>query len=342
MPDAFDDLYLLQYPEVKKAFLEELSKIVDAASVQKVEEAVKTNNAEEVIKSLNINPASWDKLLDVLQDVYKQTGLLSVLAWNRKIFWQEGYFTLRNTRAERVLAENSSRLVQDLQEEMLSTVQEKLAVGLARGANPRNTALDLVGRINRVTKKREGGLIGLSRNQTSWSENVRSYLQNMNPRYLKMQLRDKRFDSVVQKAMQEKKSLTKEQIEKIVVAYNNRALKFRADAVARTETMRAINRGKTEAIEQGIEQKLFDEKNVKKWWDNTKDSRTREKHVQLGMIYNRKKQIPFREPFVASDGSRMMYPSDISLGASPSETINCRCVVVYDIDFIAERLLHEK
>jgi hypothetical protein len=40
------------------------------------------------------------------------------------------------------------------------------------------------------------------------------------------------------------------------------------------------------------------------------------------------KEVPQDEPFVLPDGSKMMFPADISLGAPPEQTINCRCTMI--------------
>jgi hypothetical protein len=39
-------------------------------------------------------------------------------------------------------------------------------------------------------------------------------------------------------------------------------------------------------------------------------------------------------PFVLPDGSRMMYPGDTSLGADAGQTINCRCVERFEVDWL--------
>jgi hypothetical protein len=35
--------------------------------------------------------------------------------------------------------------------------------------------------------------------------------------------------------------------------------------------------------------------------------------------------VGFDAPFIAPDGSRMMFPGDTSLGAPGEQTIQCRC-----------------
>ncbi len=79
--------------------------------------------------------------------------------------------------------------------------------GQLEGNNPRVTALDIVGRIDPVTKKRVGGVIGLTNNQEQWVANGRRYLEQLDSKYFNLELRDKRFDGTVKKAIEAGKPL---------------------------------------------------------------------------------------------------------------------------------------
>lgn len=60
-----------------------------------------------------------------------------------------------------------------------------------------------------------------------------------------------------------------------------------------------------------------------KRWVSMKDKRVRETH---SIVDEDVKLI--QEPFLVGD-SLLMYPKDTSLGASPEEIVNCRCIVKY-------------
>lgn len=60
-----------------------------------------------------------------------------------------------------------------------------------------------------------------------------------------------------------------------------------------------------------------------KQWFTTLDERARETHLLADL-----QKVPIDEPFKVGD-SLMMFPMDLSLGASPEETINCRCTMQY-------------
>ena len=71
-----------------------------------------------------------------------------------------------------------------------------------------------------------------------------------------------------------------------------------------------------------FEKALLSGKKYKRWV-SMKDKRVRETH---SIVDEDVKLI--QEPFLVGD-SLLMYPKDTSLGASPEEIVNCRCIVKY-------------
>ena len=94
--------------------------------------------------------------------------------------------------------------------------------------------------------------------------------------------------------------------------------------IARTETTRVQNSAKMDIGKEG--QRLGF--TMKKKWIATTDGRVREDHLAMNGV-----EVPQDEPFVLPNGDKLMFPGDISLGASPENTINCRCTM---IEFIKE------
>lgn len=96
--------------------------------------------------------------------------------------------------------------------------------------------------------------------------------------------------------------------------------------IARTETTRVQNSAKMDIGKEG--QRLGFEM-WKRWVATVGDylpngkPRTREDHLAMNGV-----EKPQDEPFVLPDGSKMMFPGDISMGAPPEQTINCRCTMI--------------
>lgn len=329
-----EKLYALNIPEVRRVFLEAIADIVDSAVLSEIEKAVESNDIEGVLKACGYNQAVFNRILDALDRVYQKSAEQTVNEWPKRIGFVRPVFNMRTQRVTEDLQTFSSSFISRIDAEIRENVRNVLADGLSRGVNPKTTALELVGRYDPTTKKRVGGFIGLSQNQTSWVLNARNYLETLDSRYLKLGLRDKRFDKLVVKAIAEKKPLSKSDIEKMITAYKSKCLKYRADTIARTETIQSINRGKTAAISQGIDEGLFRKDQVTKWWDDTGDGRTRKSHRHLGTKYGRKNAIPFDEAFITLSGDSLRFPGDFALGADASEIIHCRCGVQYHVDFV--------
>lgn len=117
-----------------------------------------------------------------------------------------------------------------------------------------------------------------------------------------------------------------ESINKIAHRFKNVSEKSLKDSIriARTETTRVQNSAKMDIGAEG--QRLGFE--MWKRWVATTDGRVREDHLAMNGV-----EVPQDEPFVLPDGSKMMFPADISMGADVSQVVNCRCTVV---EFIKE------
>ncbi|WP_296222042.1 phage minor head protein [uncultured Sphingomonas sp.] len=217
-------------------------------------------------------------------------------------------------------------MIVDDQREAIRAVIE---AGIEAGRGPRDTALDIIGRVDKAAGKRTGGIVGLNAPQAKARVKAGTELDELDPAYFERKLRDKRFDPMVKKAIEEGKPLSKADRERILTRYSDRLLKYRGDMIARTETIASLNAGRNEGIQQLIDAGRITENQVVKIWDSTgADGRTRDTH--LGMEDQRKR---LGEPFISPSGARMMHPGDTSLQAPGSETINCRCVLRFDIDF---------
>ena len=91
--------------------------------------------------------------------------------------------------------------------------------------------------------------------------------------------------------------------------------------IARTETTRVQNSARQSVGEHGKELGF---EMYKEWVATNEPGRTRPEHQELA---EHPQQVPIDEPFIVG-GEKLMYPGDVSLGASPWNTINCRCTMI--------------
>ena len=139
-------------------------------------------------------------------------------------------------------------------------------------------------------------------------------------RHFKKKLRDKRLDPIVRKAIKDGKPVSKKDVERIAGRYADRYLRFRGNAIARTEALQAVHAGNREGFDQLIDAGKVLPEQIEKTWHDSGDRRVRDSHEVLDGT-----KIPYNEPFVSPTGSRMMHPGDTSLGADAEDVTFCRC-----------------
>lgn len=338
MARTIDQLYALTIPEIQEVFLNVMQDIVDSAMLEEMIAAIEAGDVDRLFQSTGFTPAALGPILDRIEQSYKDGAELTVDGWPSRIRTPTGLvlfrFDMRNPVVEQDLREFSSSFITRLNEEARENVRLTLEQGMINGQNPRKTALDIVGRINPTTKKREGGVIGLTVGQTGWVSSTKRKLEQLDKSYFNLTLRDKRFDSIVETAIANKKPLSQANIDKLVLSYKKNALRYRGSTIARTETIQSINRGEFGSYAQAINEGTIQQKALTKEWDDVGDSRTRTTHDVLGEKYGKNKGIDFDDAFVSPSGSRLRFPGDSTLGADVSEIVACRCKARYRVNWL--------
>lgn len=322
---------------VADAFFAAIDNIRAAVSVQRLTAAIEARDIEAALDELDLDPAAFNDMLDRIKDAQTAGGDAATEAMPKRK--PDGTalqvrFDGRASAAEAWMREHSSRLVTRTTTDMRAAVRASLTEGLARGQNPRAAALDIIGRVNRASGKREGGILGLTAPQEEAVRRARDELASASPvdlnSYLGRTRRDRRFDRSITKAIREGAAPSKEIAAKAINAYERRLLQLRGETVARVETMTALQKGKRQAFEQAIASGKVNEGDVRKAWRSAGDLRVRDTHIGLNGD-----SAGFNEPFRSPSGALMMHPMDTSLGAGMEEIAGCRCDCEYRIDFLA-------
>lgn len=345
----FDAILKDLEPKVRDAFLKAVADLKSSAQVGVIEAALKSGDIDRVIEALNLRKEFYEPLQEAVRQAYlaggnhivDALGTIPATASTSRLVVKFGG---TNPRAEKWLREMSSELIVDITRGQIDAVRVVLDAGLKAGRNPRGTALDIVGRINRATGKREGGILGLLESSAQQVEDVRSVLKDpvrireyfikdqgtgdWKPRWTRT---DRRFDRQILRAIKNGKALDADTADKISTHFSNRLLKARGDLIAENETLGALNAGKDEGIRQILDTGAVRVDQIEKEWDSTGDNRVRESHREMDG-----QKRGFNDPFNAPSGAQLMFPHDTSLGAPAKETIRCRCYYAVRIDYLKD------
>ncbi len=330
--NRFDQLIEKWWPTLKDVFLGIVQAMRRRAQVRLIAEMLDRGDVEGAVRAVHLDEATFRDLERAIEQAYEEGGRYT--AEKLPALQQpDGYrldvvFDVRNPRAEAWLKDHSSTLVKEIVADQQQMIREALRAGMEAGQNPRTVALDLVGRIDPVTGNREGGKIGLTSSQEAWVRDYRAELETLDVNALERALRDKRFDRTVAKAIREGKPIPAATVKKMVTAYTNRALRYRAETIARTEALTSLHAAQIEATRQAIDAGQINEGAVTKKWRNSADNRVRDTHRALGG-----QTVAFEAKFVSPSGAQLLYPGDPS--APARERVACRCWMEVEVDFLA-------
>lgn len=258
-------------------------------------------------------------------------------------------FDMTNPRAEARIRTEAATRVAGYVEEQIKTARRVIADGYQRGEGPQQIATDIAGRINPISKRREGGIVGLSDPQAGYVDSMRARLLSGDPaEMLKvlgrfkdgkwvegsgMTLRDRRFDRTIQKAIREiaagkPNPLTRDKIDEMTAKYSDRLLARRAEDIARTETASGVEMARAEATKQALDKAGLPDDAVTKTWIHQGGIRhARDWHLSM----NNKTVQGIDTPFHLPNGSIMQHPHDPDGGVE--NNANCRCRGDQEIDW---------
>lgn len=322
---------------VAEAFFRAIETIRSGVELQRLTALIDQGNIEEALEALHIDPEAFNEVADRAREAHAEAGRVAAEGMPKRR--PDGTalvvrFDGRNPEAEAWLSRQSSDLLTRITTEQRDIVRAKLTEGMAKGANPRQTALEIVGRRSRATGKRVGGVLGLTLQQAEFVRRAREQLASGDPDQLRAYLErgriDRRFNRTVQKAIRERAPIPAETQARMITAYETQLLRLRGETIGRVETMTSIQKAAFQAYEQAIASGKLNEAAVTKRWSSSKDFRVRHPHAVLDG-----QKIGFREAFQSITGARMMHPMDTSINAEAQDIIGCRCIASYSVDWLA-------
>jgi hypothetical protein len=215
-----------------------------------------------------------------------------------------------NPRLEQFALTMTSTRIREIDQTTRDTIRQVLQSGTTAGDDPFAIA------------RRIRGSIGLTRRQEAAVSNYERMLRALDPEALDRKLRDRRSDASVGRAIRNDKALTDAQVRSLVDRYRDRYVKYRANVIARTESIRAVQGAQWELFQDMINKGQIDARQVRRTWINTGDGHVRNSHVQIPSLNPR--GVGQAETFTSPLGP-ILYPGDPS--AVAANTIQCRCAV---------------
>ena len=337
--DVLDEMY----PQVATAFRQSIDLMQNDIRVTLVEQALANQAIEEVVSLLDFDQTYYEPLRRSVAAVYAAGGTFALDEIRRagRTYGVSGaaigHFDAANPRAEEWIRTRTSNLIVEITDEQRVAVRQAVLASWRRGEGPRTTALSLVGRINRATRRREGGVVGLTSRQSGWVNDAIDELMSGDPdtmrKYLRRRLRDKTFDPLVNRYISQGLPVPDNMVQRIAGRMKARTLKYRGDTIARTETLTSLNSSYYEGFEQQIEQGHIDRDKTLFVWDAANDLATRPHHAFMD---GQERQSG--DPFISGLGGLMKHPGDVTLGASGADRVNCRCRLITKVDFVQQFL----
>jgi len=322
-------------PAIRLAFERSVRDWRRQINVGDVTRMVSAGDLSGVMSAIGLSDAVYRDLEIEIARVFENAGRAFTSLFPKNVRGPDGLavqfrFDMRHRMAEAFLRYEAAGLVTQMVADQRRSIQALLSEALGSGDAPRTTALRLVGTINRATGVREGGIIGLSDPQSQYLRNARRYLETGDRAYFDLTLRDRRFDGTIRRAMDAGQSAPAAAREAALRQYSNRMLRQRGETISATETLNAVRAGQHVSFVQGAEQAGLSENDVEREWDASADSRTRHTHAAADG-----QKVTGRDTTFVVGGYRMRYPGDGSMGAPAKETIRCRCIEIFRVDWIA-------
>lgn len=315
-------------PSISEGFKASIFKIRGSVALARLEEAIRVGDFEAARRIVNLSQARFSELTEGNRSVYLAGGEFSANQAPASLGFA---FNVNSPRAAQYLQNKSSTLLDLIINDQNQMIRDVLSEGVDAGRNPRALALDLVGRVDRRTGRRVGGRLGLTANQSRYVSAAKSELISGDRasmrNYLQREARDKRFDSMVLKALDDEAPIPTPDADRIAARYSDNLLQLRGETIARTEALESFHAGSDEALNQAVEEGYARAEDIVKVWSSSGDGRVRDGHRAMDG-----QTVALNETFLDPvTGDRLRYPADSR--ASAASRVNCRCAMIQRVDW---------
>lgn len=333
---------------IREAWRQALANITSNIVISRIIELLEKGDVPGAIEAMNLEPEMFSRVEVAIVQAYSAGGIAAVDAMPRLMDPQGNrvVFTwgVRNLAGEQAIRNHAADLVRGISQDMKDGIREVLTKNLSEGRSPNAAVRQVVGSgtVDPATGLRQGGLLGLTRQQMETSGRLREALRSGDVAKMReiigmradgsidpkkgWQLRDKRFDRSIAKAIREETGVPSDIVSRAVGQYNARALDYRGRILSRHETMIALDKSRDDAFRQQINDGKLIAADITKTWRHTPRPTERWQHRQMAG-----QEVGFEEQFVAPDGTKLRYPRDPE--APAKHTLNCWCRAEYRLNY---------
>lgn len=301
-------------PTIRRVLIAAWNQLRTQESRAAIETALRTGGIDAVLRLYEtINPAITAALNPVLDDTLRAGSDLALqLIPSSAIVVQTPSVSLFNRNTVSFLENYKLNLINQISSNTREAVRQSLISDSLAGVNPRQTAINF------------RNTLGLTPSQEQSVRNYRGYLQNLDRQALARELRDKRSDRLIRRAIDNNQPLPESTVNRLTNRYRERYIRHRSEVIARTEALRATSIGNRAAIDNLLAQGDIDVNIVRRFWLTANDDRVRNSHSQIPGLNQEGRRLD--EPFTTPLGP-LMFPRDPN--GLPANTIQCRCVEFY-------------
>jgi hypothetical protein len=319
MTDAQRRAYLLAHdridrlePDMQRAVLAFVRIVASSLSDADLLRVIQSGALEQLVR-LVVSDALIERAALPLRQTLRTT-MGTAFRWNVSALPKGGriagttavMFDTLNPRVIAALRSLERDIIEGAGISLRATVRQAIERGITEGVNPRATA--------RYVRE----VIGLSPTSEGAVANFRRLLETGDLEALRRELRDRRFDRTLERALgKDGTGLSADQIDRMVAAYRKRALAHDAERIAHTATLMAYRIANREAWLSAIDRGIVPGgRAMKKWIHLDAQPHPRLTHTEMGRL----PAVPIDQPYQNGD-----------MVAGESDPWNCHCQDYYFI-----------
>jgi len=261
-------------PKLAKAFLDAVAAMRGSVSLSKLEAALAKGDVDAALAVVAIDT----KFVKFLRGDGIESGITSFHEAVRTVFAAgaeaaasqlprkivaEAVFDIKSPESISFLEKYQFGLIKQVTADTKDAIRQTIRRAFAEGGHPYQQAREIK------------NVIGLTSTQEQAVANFRRALSDTTtiPDALGRALRDGRYDATLLRAARNGTNLSPGQIDKMVGRYEERFVQYRAQTIARTESIRASSKGRRDVWRQAKEQGLLGD-NAMREWEVSGDERT--------------------------------------------------------------------